>query len=417
MSYTPKSEFLTVMQERGFMKDCTDLERLDGVLQKGGVPAYIGFDCTARSLHIGSLMQIMILRWYQKTGQKPIVLMGGGTTKVGDPSGKDESRKMLTHEDIQSNKECIFSVFEKYMDFGDGASYAVMLDNAEWLDTLNYIDFLRDYGPHFTINRMMTFESVKQRLDREQPLTFLEFNYMLLQAYDFLELYRRYDCRLQMGGSDQWGNIINGMELGRRVAEAELFGLTTPLLQTADGAKMGKTADGAVWLNADMKSPYEFWQFWRNTMDADVGRFLRLFTELPLEECARLEALEGSEINEAKKILATHVTTLCHGADVAAQAEEAARVTFEQGSVSADLPTVALSEADLGDGISAPQLFVKAGLAKSGKDAKRLIAEGGAKVNDAVLSEAGQMFGPESFSGEPLKLTAGKKRHALVKIE
>ena len=321
MSHTPKSDFLHVMQERGFMKDCTDLERLDSVLQGGGVPAYIGFDCTAPSLHVGSLMQIMILRWYQKTGQKPIVLMGGGTTKVGDPSGKDESRKMLTVDDIKENQRGIFAVFEKYMEFGDGPTDALMPDNAEWLDTLNYIDFLRDYGPHFTINRMLTFDSVKQRLDREQPLTFLEFNYMLLQAYDFLELYRRYGCRLQMGGSDQWGNIINGMELGRRVAEAELFGLTTPLMTTADGAKMGKSAGGAVWLNADMKSPYEFWQYWRNTMDADVGRFLRLFTELPLDECARLEALDGAEINEAKKVLATEITTLCHGAEAAAQAE------------------------------------------------------------------------------------------------
>lgn len=416
MTYTPKSDFLKVMQERGYMKDCTDLERLDGVMMGGGVPAYIGFDCTAESLHVGSLVQIMMLRWLQKTGQKPIVLMGGGTTKIGDPSGKDEARQLLDDAGIERNKRGIFSVFEKYVSFGEGANDAVMVDNADWLDELNYIAFLREYGPHFTINRMLSFDSVKLRLEREQPLTFLEFNYMLLQAYDFVELFRRHGCRLQLGGSDQWGNIINGMELGRRVADAELFGITTPLITTSDGKKMGKSADGAVWLNADMRSPYEFWQFWRNTTDADVGRFLKLFTELPIQECERLAALEGSEINEAKKILATEVTTLCHGAEMAAQAEEAARQTFEQGVASDDLPTVTLAASDIGDGVSVGQLFVKAGLSKSGKDAKRLVADGGARVNDEIIGDSAMMFGPDAFADGPLKLTAGKKRHALVRV-
>ena len=417
MTYQPKSDFLRVMQERGYMKDCTDLERLDAVMQGGGVPAYIGFDCTASSLHVGSLLQIMMLRWLQKTGQKPIVLMGGGTTKVGDPSGKDESRKMLDVAGIEANKRGIFSVFEKYMDFGDGPTDAVMVDNAEWLDRLNYIDFLREYGPHFTINRMLSFDSVRLRLEREQPLTFLEFNYMLLQAYDFVELFRRVRCRLQLGGSDQWGNIINGMELGRRVEGAELFGITTPLIATADGAKMGKSAGGAVWLNADMRSPYEFWQFWRNTMDADVGRFLRLFTELPLDEVARLEALDGAEINEAKKVLATEVTTLCHGADAAAQAAAAAEATFVQGTLSDDLPTVTLTAADIGDGISVGQLFVRADLVKSGKEAKRLVVDGGAKLDDEAVTDAGAMMSADDFAGGPRKLSAGKKRHALVRVE
>ncbi len=416
MTYQPKSDFLRIMQERGYMKDCTDIERLDAVMQGGGIPAYIGFDCTAPSLHVGSLLQIMMLRWLQRTGQKPIVLMGGGTTKVGDPSGKDESRKLLDNAAIAENKRGIFSVFEKYMAFGGGSTDAVMVDNADWLDQLNYIDFLREYGPHFTINRMLSFDSVRLRLDREQPLTFLEFNYMLLQAYDFVELFRRVGCRLQLGGSDQWGNIINGMELGRRVEGAELFGITTPLIATADGTKMGKSADGAVWLNADMRSPYEFWQFWRNTMDADVGRFLRLFTELPLDEIARLEALDGQEINEAKKVLATEVTTLCHGAEAAKQAAAAAQATFEQGTLSEDLPTVTLTAADIGDGISVGQLFVRAGLSKSGKEAKRLVVDGGAKLDDKGVTDPGAMMTADDFASGPRKLSAGKKRHALVKV-
>ncbi|MCL4150528.1 UNVERIFIED_CONTAM: hypothetical protein GTU68_017386 [Idotea baltica] len=357
----------------------------------------------------------MMLRWLQKTGHKPIVLMGGGTTKIGDPSFKDTQRPLLDDAAIQLNKAGIFSVFDKYINFGDGTSDAKMVDNADWLGKLNYIDFLRDYGPHFTVNRMLAFDSVKLRLEREQPLTFLEFNYMLLQAYDFLELNRRIGCKLQLGGSDQWGNIINGVELGRRVDQVELFGITTPLLTTADGAKMGKSATGAIWLNDDMLSPYEFWQFWRNTMDADVGRFLRLFTELPLEECARLESLEGQEINEAKKILATEITTLCHGAEVAVQAEEAARVTFEQGAVSDDLPTVTLAAADIGEGISIGALFVKAGLAQSGKDAKRLIGEGGARLDDEAVEGPGLMLTAEDFAS-PRKLSAGKKRHVLAKL-
>lgn len=415
MTYQPKAEFLRVMQTRGFMKDCTDLERLDAVMSAGVVPAYIGFDCTAPSLHVGSLLQIMMLRWMQKTGHKPIVLMGGGTTKVGDPSGRDDTRKMLDNAGIAENKRGIFSVFEKYMTFGDGPTDAVMVDNADWLDHLNYIDFLREYGPHFTINRMLTFDSVRLRLDREQPLTFLEFNYMLLQAYDFVELYRRTGCRLQLGGSDQWGNIINGMELGRRVEQAELFGITTPLIAKADGTKMGKSADGAVWLNAEMRSPFEFWQFWRNTMDADVGRFLRLFSELPLEECARLEALEGAEINEAKKVLATAVTTLCHGAEAAVQAEEAARQTFEQGALSEDLPTVTFSAADVGDGMSIGQVFMRAGLVGTGKEAKRLIADSGARLDDELVTDAGLMLSVDDFS-TARKLSAGKKRHVLVRM-
>jgi tyrosyl-tRNA synthetase len=415
MTYQPKAEFLRVMTERGYMKDCTDLEQLDKAFEAGVVPAYIGFDCTAESLHVGSLLQIMMLRWLQKTGHKPIVLMGGGTTKIGDPSGKDESRAMLDAAGIEKNKRGIFSVFDKYMTFGDGPTDAIMLDNADWLDELNYISFLRDYGPHFTVNRMLTFDSVKLRLEREQPLTFLEFNYMLLQAYDFLELHRRVGCKLQLGGSDQWGNIINGIELGRRVDQAELYGITTPLITTSDGAKMGKSANGAIWLNADMRSPYEFWQFWRNTSDADVGRFLRLFTELPLDECARLEALEGQEINEAKKILATEITTLCHGADAAAQAEEAARVTFEQGALSDDLPTVTLNAEDVGEGISISALFVMAGLAKSGKDAKRLIGDGGGKLDDGPIEHPGLMLTAEDLK-TPRKLSAGKKRHALAKM-
>ncbi len=415
MTYQPKSDFLRVMSERGYMKDCTDLEHLDAAMQKGVVPAYIGFDCTAPSLHVGSLVQIMMLRWLQKTGHKPVVLMGGGTTKIGDPSGKDTQRQMLDAAGIEANKQGIFSVFDTYMTFGDGATDAVMMDNADWLDTLNYISFLRDYGPHFTINRMLTFDSVKLRLDREQPLTFLEFNYMLLQAYDFLELNRRIGCQLQLGGSDQWGNIINGIELGRRVDGADLFGITTPLITKSDGSKMGKSADGAIWLNADMRSPYEFWQFWRNTSDADVGRFLKLFTELPVEECERLGALEGQEINDAKKTLATEVTTLCHGAEAAAQAEEAARITFEQGALSEDLPTVSLTAAEIGEGISIGALFVRAGLSASGKDAKRLIAEGGARLDDVAVDGPGVMLTVDDLA-TPRKLSAGKKRHALAKV-
>ena len=355
------------------------------------VPAYIGYDATAKSLHVGHLLNIMVLRWLQKCGHKPITLMGGGTTKVGDPSFRAEERPLLDAAAIDSNINGMQSVFAKYLRYDDSADGAIMLDNAEWLDGLNYLDFLRDVGRHFSINRMLSFDSVKSRLDREQSLSFLEFNYMILQAYDFVEINRRHGCLLQMGGSDQWGNIVNGIDLARRMAETQIFGLTTPLLTTSDGRKMGKSQGGAIWLNGDMLSPYEFWQFWRNTTDADVGRFLKLYTELPVTECDRLGALDGSEINAAKVILANAVTTLCHGADAAAAAEATAREVFEKGGAGDDLPTLALSAADIGDGISMAQLFVRAGLAGSGKEAKRLIAEGGARANDACVTDAGQM--------------------------
>ncbi len=415
MTYNYKSDFLRIMAERGFLADCTDPQGLDEALLAGTVPAYIGYDATAKSLHVGHLLNIMVLRWFQKTGHKPITLMGGGTTKVGDPSFRSEERPLLDAAAIASNIDGMKQVFAKYLRYGEGPADAIMLDNAEWLDGLNYLDFLRDVGRHFSVNRMLSFESVKSRLDREQSLSFLEFNYMILQAYDFVEIHRRHGCLLQMGGSDQWGNIVNGVDLARRISNADIFGMTTPLLTTSDGRKMGKSAGGAVWLNADMLSPYEFWQFWRNTTDADVGRFLKLYTELPVEECDRLGALQGSEINAAKIILANEVTTLCHGADAAQAAEATAREVFEQGGMGDDLPTLALPPADLGDGVSMAQLFVRAGLAKSGKEAKRLIAEGGARANDAPVTDAGQMVRADDLA-TPLKLTAGKKRHALVTL-
>ncbi|MEY4696750.1 MAG: hypothetical protein RIT14_1178 [Pseudomonadota bacterium] len=415
MTYHPKSDFMRVMIERGFLADCTDYQALDEAFLKGVVPGYIGFDATAKSLHVGSLIQIMMLRWLQKCGGKPIVLMGGGTTKVGDPSFRADERPLLTEAQIDDNIAGIKRVFTSYVRFGEGAQDAVMVNNAEWLDGLNYLEFLRDIGRHFSVNRMLSFDSVKSRLDREQSLSFLEFNYMILQAYDFLELNRRYGCLVQMGGSDQWGNIVNGVDLTRRVIDHEVYGLTSPLLTTSDGKKMGKSADGAVWLNADMRSPYEFWQFWRNTTDADVGRFLKLYTELPLDECARLGALAGSEINAAKIVLANAVTTLLHGAEAAAAAEATAREVFEKGGVGDDLPTLALTIAEVTDGISIAQLFVRSGLAKSGKDAKRLIAEGGARLNDEIVLDAGLMIGAGELV-EPIKLTAGRKRHALVTL-
>ncbi len=415
MTYHPKSDFIAVMMQRGFLADCTDYQGLDDALISGVVPGYIGFDATAESLHVGSLIQIMTLRWLQKTGHKPITLMGGGTTKVGDPSFRADERPLLTPEKIDTNIEGIRQVFAKYISYDDGPTGALMLNNAEWLDHLNYLDFLRDIGRHFSVNRMLSFESVKSRLDREQSLSFLEFNYMILQAYDFLELNRRYGCLVQFGGSDQWGNIVNGIDLTRRVLDHEIYGMTTPLLTTSDGQKMGKTASGAVWLNAEMRSPYEFWQFWRNTADADVGRFLKLYTELPVEECDRLGALAGSEINEAKVVLANEVTTLCHGAEAAAAAEATARQVFEQGGVGDDLPTLSLAADDVAGGISVVQLFVKTGLAKSGKEAKRLIAENGARLNDAPLTDAGLILDAEALT-EPVKLSAGRKRHALVRL-
>ncbi|UWQ82097.1 tyrosine--tRNA ligase [Leisingera caerulea] len=417
MTYTPKSDFVAVMMERGFLADCTDYQGLDDALLQGVRPAYIGFDATAKSLHVGSLIQIMMLRWFQKTGHQPITLMGGGTTKVGDPSFRADERPLLTEAQIDENIAGIKKVFSAYIDYdSDAPNKALMLNNAEWLDDLNYLEFLRDIGRHFSVNRMLSFESVKSRLDREQSLSFLEFNYMILQAYDFMELNRRYGCILQMGGSDQWGNIVNGIDLTRRVIDHEVYGLTSPLLTTSDGKKMGKTAEGAIWLNPEMRSPYEFWQFWRNTTDADVGRFLKLYTELPVEECERLGALAGSEINAAKVILANEVTTLCHGAGAAAAAEATAREVFEKGGVGDDLPTLSLSPADLGDGISIVQLIVKSGLAKSGKDAKRLIAEHGAKIDDQPLTDAGLMIDAGALSS-PIKLSAGKKRHALVRLD
>lgn len=415
MTYHPKSEFLRVMIERGYLADCTDYQALDEALVKGVLPAYIGYDATAASLHVGHLLNIMMLRWLQKTGHKPITLMGGGTTKVGDPSFRAEERPLLSPAQIDANIAGMQKVFARYLSYGAGATEAIMLNNAEWLDSLNYLDFLRDIGRHFSVNRMLSFESVKSRLDREQSLSFLEFNYMILQAYDFLELFRRYGCRLQMGGSDQWGNIINGIDLTRRVLDADIFGLTSPLLTTSDGKKMGKSASGAVWLDGGMLSPYEFWQFWRNTTDADVGRFLKLYTELPVAECDRLGALAGSEINAAKIILANEVTTLLHGAEAAAAAEATAREVFEKGGIGDDLPTVALSVDEVAEGVGIVQLFVRAGLAASGKDAKRLIAEGGAKLNDEIVTDPALRLGAGDLA-EPVKLTAGKKRHALVTL-
>lgn len=417
MTYHPKSEFLRVIIERGFLADCTNLQELDDALNKGMVTAYIGYDATAKSLHVGHLLNIMLLRWFQKTGNKPITLMGGGTTKVGDPSFRSDERPLLGPEQIDENIAGMQQVFERYLDYAENEAQpgngALMRNNAEWLDSLNYLDFLRDIGRHFSVNRMLSFESVKSRLDREQSLSFLEFNYMILQAYDFLELNRRYDCLLQMGGSDQWGNIVNGIDLTRRVLDNEIYGLTTPLLTTSDGRKMGKSQGGAVWLNSEMLSPYEFWQFWRNTTDADTGRFLKLYTDLPVEECDRLGALEGSEINEAKIILANEVTTLLHGAEAAQAAEATAREVFEKGGVGDDLPTVELAASDIGDGISIVQLFVKSGLSDSGKAAKRLFSEGGAKVNDEDHKDAGLLVTADMLK-EPMKLSAGKKRHALV---
>ncbi len=416
MTFKPKSDFLQIMMERGFVADCTDYSRLDDALLEGSMPAYIGFDATATSLHVGSLIQIMMLRWLQKTGGKPITLMGGGTTKVGDPSFRADERPLLTAEKINKNIAGIQKVFSAYITYGNATCDAMMINNAEWLDELNYLEFLRDIGRHFSVNRMLSFEAVKSRLDREQSLSFLEFNYMILQAYDFLELNKRYGCKLQMGGSDQWGNIINGIDLTRRVLDGWVFGMTSPLMTTSDGRKMGKSQNGAIWLNADMLSPYEFWQFWRNTTDLDVGRFLKLYTELPLDECRRLAALEGSEINAAKIILANEVTTLLHGAKAAAKAETTSLEVFEKGGIGDDLPSLLLSAEEVGDGISVVQLIVKTGLVKSGKEAKRLIAENGARLDDLPLSEAGKMVDAETLKNT-IKLSAGKKRHALVGLK
>ncbi|MFH1158568.1 MAG: tyrosine--tRNA ligase [Pseudomonadota bacterium] len=413
-----RSEFLKIMQERGFLHQCTDPEGLDKKLTEGVVTAYNGYDATAKSLHVGNLVSVMMLRWLQKTGHRPIVLVGGGTTKVGDPSGKDEGRKILTDGEIQENIDGIKGAFGKYISFGSGKTDAVMVNNADWLERLNYIEFLRDHGRHFTINRMLTFDSVRLRLEREQPLTFLEFNYMILQAYDFVELNKKYGCLLQTGGSDQWGNIVNGVELGRRTAQKDLFGLTCPLITTSSGAKMGKSASGAVWLNAGMRSPYEFYQFWRNTEDGDVGRFLRLFTELPLAEIEKLEKLHGSEINEAKKILALEATRLCHGQAAAQDSAETARKTFEEGAAAEGLPTIPLPRARLEAGIPAYALFKEAGLAASNGEARRLISGGGARINDEKVSDEQQPVTLSHLSADKtIKLSAGRKKHVLVVVE
>ena len=407
----PRSEFLHEATERGFVFQCTDTEALDAEFGKGSVAGYIGFDCTADSLHVGSLMQIMMLRLLQKHGHKPIVLMGGGTTRIGDPSGKDETRRLLTVEQIEANKDSIKGVFSRLLDYGDTGNGAIMVDNAEWLTRLNYIDMLRDIGRHFSINRMLTMDSVRLRLEREQELSFIEFNYMILQSYDFVELSRRHDCVLQMGGSDQWGNIVNGLELGRRMGTRQLYALTTPLLTTASGAKMGKTASGAVWLNADQFSPYDYWQFWRNTEDGDVGRFLKLFTELPLDEIARLEALPGAEINEAKKVLATEATALLHGRAAAEHAAGAAKAAFEEGRTSQDLPTI---EAAAAEGLH--EALIRAGFAASKGEARRLAKGGGVRVNDVQTDDVDQPLSGFAVSAEGVvKLAAGKKKIVLVR--
>ncbi len=413
---TCHSTFVRNIVDRGYLHQCTDLEGLDALAAETRITAYIGFDCTAPSLHVGSLLPIMLLRRLQQAGHKPIVLMGGGTTKVGDPSGKDESRQLLTEEKIAENMAGIKTVFAKFLKFGDGDTDAVMVNNADWLDELQYIPFLRDFGRHFSVNRMLSFESVKMRLDREQPLSFLEFNYMILQAYDFLELSRRNGCVLQMGGSDQWGNIVNGVELTRRVDNKTLYGLTVPLLQTASGAKMGKTAAGAVWLNEDQLAPYDYWQFWRNSEDGDVGRFLRLFTELPLDEIARLEALQGAELNDAKKVLANETTAMCHGKAAAEAAAETARKTFEEGRLGDQLPTVDVPRGELESGIPAFDLLRRAGLAASNGEARRLIKGGGGKINDVAIANETQAISLSDRNAEGvIKLSAGKKRHALVR--
>jgi tyrosyl-tRNA synthetase len=411
-----KSDFLNVLASRGFIHQISEPEALDALAAKGPITGYIGFDCTAASLHVGHLLQIMMLRWMQQTGHRPIALMGGGTTRVGDPSGKDESRKILTVADIAANLAGIRTVFDRFLKFGDGKTDALMLNNDEWLAPLNYIDFLRDVGRHFSVNRMLSFDSVKLRLERQHELSFLEFNYMLLQAYDFVELHKRTGCVLQMGGSDQWGNIVNGIELGRRMLGAQLFALTSPLLTTSSGAKMGKTAAGALWLNADLVSPYDYWQYWRNTEDGDVERFLKLFTVLPLDEIARLAALQGQEINEAKKVLATEATALVHGRAAADAAAETARKTFEEGAIAGDLPTLEISRAELERGAPALGLFVKAGLVASNGEARRQIKAGGLRVNDTPIADDKLALTAQNLTPEGvIKLSMGRKRHVLLK--
>jgi tyrosyl-tRNA synthetase len=411
-----KSDFLRIMSERGFIHQTSDDGGLDRLFATETVTAYVGYDATARSLHVGHLLSIMMLHWMQRTGHRPIALMGGGTTMIGDPSGRDESRKLLTAEDIAANLAEIRKTFDRYIRFGEGPADAIMANNADWLLDLNYVGFLRDVGRHFSVNRMLSFDSVKLRLEREQPLSFLEFNYMILQAYDFVELYRRYGCRLQMGGSDQWGNIVNGIDLGRRTDDAALFALTCPLLATSSGAKMGKTAAGAVWLNAELLSPYDFWQYWRNTEDGDVERFLKLFTTLPMDEIARLSALGGFEINEAKKVLATEVTAMLHGRAAAEEAAETARRTFEEGALAENLPTIELPRAQLESGIGILSLFVTAGLAASNGEARRHVQGGAVRLNDQPVRDDRLVVTASDLTADGVaKLSLGKKRHVLVR--
>jgi tyrosyl-tRNA synthetase len=414
-AFEPKSDFLRVLTQRGFVHQCSDWAGLDAKASSGELVAYIGFDCTASSLHVGSLVQIMLLSWLQQTGGKPIALMGGGTTRVGDPSGKDESRKLLTVEQIEANKAGINKVFSRFMRFGEGQHDAVMPDNAEWLTKLNYVDFLRDVGRHFSVNRMLSMDSVKLRLERDQELSFLEFNYMCLQAYDFVELHRRYGCVLQMGGSDQWGNIVTGTDLGRRLGTPQLYALTSPLITMASGAKMGKTAAGAVWLDPAMLSPWDYWQFWRNAEDSDVERFLKLFTRLPLEEVARLAALQGAELNEAKKTLATEATALLHGRAAADEAAETARKTFEEGALASDLPSVDIPGAEFDAGLGALSAFVRAGLVASTGEARRQIRGGGLRVNDAALGDEKATIGRDDLREGVVKLSLGRKKHVLLR--
>ena len=414
---TPSSDFLQILTERGFVHQCSDTAGLDEKARNGDLVAYIGFDCTAPSLHVGSLLPIMLLRWLQKTGGKPIVLVGGGTTRVGDPSGKDESRKLLTLETIESNKQALQKVFASFLAFGDGGGDALMVDNADWLTKLAYIDFLRDVGRHFSVNRMLTMDSVKMRLERDQELSFLEFNYMCCQAYDFVELNRRLGVTLQMGGSDQWGNIVTGMDLGRRMGTPQLYALTSPLLTTASGAKMGKTAQGAVWLSSELLPVFEYWQYWRNCEDGDVARFLKLFTELPMDEIDRLAALGGAEANEAKKVLATEATALLHGRAAAEAAAETARRTFEEGALAADLPSVAIPAAEFSAGLGVLTAFVKAGLVASTGEARRQVKGGGLRLNDSAVTDERAVLGESDLRDGAIKLSLGRKRHVLLKPE
>jgi tyrosyl-tRNA synthetase len=412
-----KSDFMRELEWRGFIHQTSDAEGIDALAARGGIVAYVGYDCTAPSLHIGHLISAMMLHWLQETsGGKPITLMGGGTTRVGDPSGRDETRQILTIDQINTNKQSIKGVFERFVRFGNGPTDALMADNAEWLTKLNYIEMLRDIGRHFSVNRMLSMDSVKLRLDRDQEMSFIEFNYMILQSYDFVELARQYGCNLQMGGSDQWGNIVTGVDLGRRMGTHQLYALTTPLLTTASGAKMGKTAAGAVWLNADQFSPYDYWQYWRNTEDADVGRFLKLFTTLPMSEIGKLEALQGGEINEAKKVLATEATALLHGRAAADEAAETARRTFEEGAIAETLPTVEIPRGELNSGISVLASFVKAGLVASNGEARRQIKGGGLRVNDVAVTDEKMVLTPSNLTPEGvIKLSIGKKRHVLLR--